>query len=42
MSAYVLLYFEHKMTSQSLSNFVARSSIQKFDDDCDVIFMFKM
>ena len=36
-----------KMTSQSLSNFtelltVAHNSVQKFDNDCDVILMFKM
>ena len=41
-----LLYFEHKtrhnhhQTSQSYSP-AARSSIQKFDNDCDVIFVFK-
>ena len=38
------VHFEHKNTSQSLSNFCieqAPSSV-KFDNDCDVIFMFKM
>ena len=41
---------EHGMTSLSFQTAVqkneakpaARSSIQKFDNDCDVIFMFKM
>ena len=32
MNIYVLLHFKHKNDSR----------IQKFDNDCDVIFMFKM
>ena len=42
MKTYVLLHFDIKMTLQSLSNFTERSFIQKFDNDCDVIFMFQM
>ena len=36
MEAYALLHFEHKNDVTVLSSSV------KFDNDCDVIFMFKM
>ena len=47
MKTYVLLHFEHQndvTTYQTLQNHLpaARSSIQKLDNGCDVIFMFKM
>ena len=39
MKTYVLLYFEHE---QSLSNFcIEQLAALKFDNDCDVISMFK-
>ena len=44
MKIYVLLHFEHKndvtMIVKPLQS-AARSSV-KFDNDCDVIFMFKL
>ena len=44
MNTCVLLHFEYKMTSQSLSNFCMelRAAGRKFDNDCDVIFVLKM
>ena len=47
MKTYFLLHFEYKnyvliiIKIQSYSS-AARSSIQKFENDCDVIFVFKM
>ena len=42
MNTYVLLHFDIQMTSRSYQTSQACSSIQKFDNDGDVIFMFKM
>ena len=47
MKTYVHLHVEQKMESLSFSKFVRSyepqvSSAVKFDNDCDVIFMFRM
>ena len=41
MKTYVLLHFGHKNDVIIIIK-RARSSIKKFDNDCDIIFMFKM
>ena len=40
MKTYVLLHFEHKTYVTIIIKL--HRDIQKFDNDCDVIFMFKM
>ena len=44
MKTYVLLHFEHKNDVTIIIELqtAARSSIQKLDNDCDLIFMFEM
>ena len=44
MNAYVLLHFEQKNDITIIVKFLYRaaSSSVKFDNDCDIIFMFKM
>ena len=43
MNTYLLLHFEHKNDVTIIIKLhIATGYIQKFDNDCDVIFMFKI